>query len=293
MTDYHTVIAQAVEGLDQNTSRTRRALYERARAAQVTHLRAIHPPLSELAIAKERLSLETAIRKVEADTAGRSETGPRESRPDLALPHTAAASTSSERSERATLRNGPLAFAESETSQLTPPPGGRLRRWLTSKRSPGSSDPLNAKHHRDPTTTTAKEECGGSEGTTPTQPHAPEDGEALPSSSDTESGVGALGTARYETQHAPGRELSYDFDEDQEVHPLPLGSNTEHLKPLPPLRRHKLVKSVIALFILIGLAAIISWQWPHFSELYRSVAQLIKRAFRSGGAANRFAVEFS
>ena len=84
MTDYHTVIAQAVEGLDQNTSRTRRALYERARAAQVTHLRAIHPPLSESAIAKERLSLESAIRKVEADTAGRSETGPRESRPDPA-----------------------------------------------------------------------------------------------------------------------------------------------------------------------------------------------------------------
>ena len=221
MTDYHTVIAQAVEGLDQNTSRTRRALYERARAAQVTHLRAIHPPLSELAIAKERLSLETAIRKVEADTAGKSETGPRESRPDLALPHTAAASTNSERSERATLRNGPLAFAESETSQLTPPPGGRLRRWLTSKRSPGSSDALNAKHHRDPTTTTAKEERGGSEGTTPTQPYAPEGGEALPSSSDTESGVCALGMAHYETQHARGRELSYDFDEGQEVHPLP------------------------------------------------------------------------
>jgi len=156
MTDYHTVIARAVEGLDQNTSRTRRALYERARAAQVTHLRAIHPPLSESAIAKERFSLESAIRKVEADTAGRSETGPRES---IALPRTAAASTNSERSERATLRNGPLAFAKSETSQLTPPPGGRLRRWLTSKRSPGSGDALNAKHHCDPTTTTAKAEA--------------------------------------------------------------------------------------------------------------------------------------
>ena len=80
MTDYHTVIAQAVESLDQNTSRTRRALYERARTAQVTHLLAIHPPLSELAIAKERLSLEGAIREVEADTAGKSETGPRESK---------------------------------------------------------------------------------------------------------------------------------------------------------------------------------------------------------------------
>ena len=77
----------------------------------MTHLRAIHPPLSESAIAKERLSLESAIRKVEADTADKSETGPRKSRPDLALPHTAAASTNSERSERATLRNGPLAFS--------------------------------------------------------------------------------------------------------------------------------------------------------------------------------------
>ena len=200
MTDYHTVIAQAVEGLDQNTSRTRRALYERARTAQVTHLRAIHPPLSELAIAKERLSLESAIRKVEADTAGKSETGPRESKPDLALPHTAAASMNSERSERATLRNGPLAFAESETSQLTPPPGGRLRRWLTSKRSPGSSDALNAKHHLDPTTTTTKEERDGSEGTTLTQPYRRRTARPRLRRAHAESGAGDLGTANYETQ---------------------------------------------------------------------------------------------
>jgi hypothetical protein len=79
MTDYHTVIAQAVESLDPNTSRTRQVLYERARTALVTHLRAIHPPLSESAIAKERLSLESAIREVEADIA--SETEPRESKP--------------------------------------------------------------------------------------------------------------------------------------------------------------------------------------------------------------------
>ena len=44
---------------------------------------------------------------------------------------------------------------------------------------------------------------------------------------------------------------------------------------MAPLRRHKLVKSVVALLILVGLAAIISWQWPHFSELYRSVAQTV------------------
>ena len=58
-------------------------------------------PLSELAIAKERLSLESAIREIEADTAGKYEMGPRESKPDLVLPLTAAASMNSERSERA------------------------------------------------------------------------------------------------------------------------------------------------------------------------------------------------
>ena len=98
--------------------------------------------------------------------------------------------------------------------------------------------------------------------------------------------------AHYETQHARGRELSYDFDEGQEVHPLPPESNAEHLKPLPPLRRHKLVKSVVALFILIGLAAIISWQWPHFSELYRSVAQILVKE-HSGQAVPQTASQSS
>ena len=112
---------------------------------------------------------------------------------------------------------------------------------------------------------------------------------------DTESGVGDLGTANYETQQPRGRELSYDFDEDQEQsHPaaLPQAIKAEHLKPLAPLRRHKLVKSVVALLILIGLAAIISWQWPHFSELYRSVAQILVKE-QSGQAVPQTASQSS
>ena len=287
MTDYRTVIAQAVESLDQNASRTRRAVYERARAAQVTHLRAIHPPLSESAIAKERLSLESAIRKVEADTAGKSETGPRESKPDLALPHTAAASMNSERSERPKLRNGPLAFAESETSPLTRPPVVRLRRWLTSKRSQGSSNARNAKHHLDPTTTTAKAECDGSEGATPS--------ENSTSSRHAEAAAGDLGTAHYETQ-PQRRELTYDLNENQEqpnpAQSLSQAMKAEHLKPLAPLRRHKLIKLVVALSILGGLAGIISWQWPHFSELYWSIAQIAVKE-QSGQAVPQTASQSS
>ncbi|MDR3421103.1 MAG: hypothetical protein P4L80_07685, partial [Xanthobacteraceae bacterium] len=81
MTDYHPLITRAVEGLDKSTGEARRALYERARAALVTQLRAIQPPLSESDITRERLALEDAIRKVEAEAARKSRTEPRPAAP--------------------------------------------------------------------------------------------------------------------------------------------------------------------------------------------------------------------
>jgi hypothetical protein len=72
MTDYQPLIARAIEGLGKSTGEARRALYERARSALVTQLRAVEPALSESEITRERLSLEEAIRKVEADAARKS-----------------------------------------------------------------------------------------------------------------------------------------------------------------------------------------------------------------------------
>jgi hypothetical protein len=72
MTDYQPLIARAIEGLGKSTGEARRALYERARSALVTQLRSVEPPLSESEITRERLSLEEAIRKVEADAARKS-----------------------------------------------------------------------------------------------------------------------------------------------------------------------------------------------------------------------------
>ncbi|MGB6548478.1 MAG: hypothetical protein WBF24_06600, partial [Xanthobacteraceae bacterium] len=68
MADYHPLIARAVEGLENSTGEARRGLYERARAALVAQLRSIDPPLSEADITRERLALEDAIRKVEAES---------------------------------------------------------------------------------------------------------------------------------------------------------------------------------------------------------------------------------
>ena len=80
MTDYHPLIARAVEGLQKSTGEARRALYERARTALVTQLRSVDPPLSETEITKERLALEDAIRKVEGETARKARTELRETR---------------------------------------------------------------------------------------------------------------------------------------------------------------------------------------------------------------------
>ncbi|KQZ02034.1 hypothetical protein ASD45_15090 [Pseudolabrys sp. Root1462] len=69
MADYYPLIARAVAGLDKNTGENRRALYERARAALVNQLRGVDPPLDEADITRERLGLEEAIRRLEAEAA--------------------------------------------------------------------------------------------------------------------------------------------------------------------------------------------------------------------------------
>ncbi|MEA2982074.1 MAG: hypothetical protein QOF09_3897, partial [Alphaproteobacteria bacterium] len=69
MADYHPLIARAVAGLEKNTGENRRSLYERARVALVAQLRGVVPALDESEITRERLALEEAIRKVEAEAA--------------------------------------------------------------------------------------------------------------------------------------------------------------------------------------------------------------------------------
>lgn len=72
MADYQPLIQRAIAGLDKNTGEARRALYERARTALVAQLRGVKPPLQEAEITRERLALEEAIRKVEAESARRT-----------------------------------------------------------------------------------------------------------------------------------------------------------------------------------------------------------------------------
>jgi hypothetical protein len=73
MADYYQLITKAVAGLDPDApDESRRALYERARAALLAEMRTINPPFTEAEITRERLALEEAVRMVEGETSRRA-----------------------------------------------------------------------------------------------------------------------------------------------------------------------------------------------------------------------------
>jgi hypothetical protein len=83
MADYYPLIARAIAGLDPSApGESRRALYERARTALISQLRSVQPPLSEAEITRERLALEDAVRRVEADAVRRAASLPDAGRPE-------------------------------------------------------------------------------------------------------------------------------------------------------------------------------------------------------------------
>jgi hypothetical protein len=66
MADYYPLLTRALDALSDRSPPTRRAVYDRARAALMDQLRSLDPPLSEADIARERLALEDAVNRVEA-----------------------------------------------------------------------------------------------------------------------------------------------------------------------------------------------------------------------------------
>ncbi|WP_038363878.1 hypothetical protein [Bosea sp. UNC402CLCol] len=67
MADFYPILARAVAGLPDNSPEARRAIFDRARAALVAQLRGLDPPLSEAEIMRERLTLDEAVARIEAE----------------------------------------------------------------------------------------------------------------------------------------------------------------------------------------------------------------------------------
>ena len=67
MADYYPLLSRAISGLPTKTGEARGVVYERARKALLAQLRGAEPPLRDEDIARERGSLEDAIRRIEAE----------------------------------------------------------------------------------------------------------------------------------------------------------------------------------------------------------------------------------
>lgn len=76
MADFYPILARAVAGLPENTPEARRAIFDRARAALVAQLRGLDPPLSEAEIMRERLTLDEAVARIEAEHDGTAASQP-------------------------------------------------------------------------------------------------------------------------------------------------------------------------------------------------------------------------
>jgi hypothetical protein len=76
MADYYSLISNAIAALEKKSSQGRSAFYDRARVILADKLQKADPPLSEAIIEQERLALENAISKVEADVTRSEETSP-------------------------------------------------------------------------------------------------------------------------------------------------------------------------------------------------------------------------
>jgi hypothetical protein len=312
MTDYHPLIVRAVEGLDKSTGEARRALYERARTALVTQLRSVEPALSESEITKERLALEEAIRKVEAEAARKSRTEPRgEPRPS---PEGRAPAAPPPRRERTntnanspadkplrSAREGlkaeppratpdPHSAAEPETPRPAAPPTARERllsgrtTTLTEGGIKGFRNVVNEVHDLGAATAKAAQSARDTRdqyGAGSPQQFPAEDSPG-PSPRGRQSQFDAAWDSGNYDAHLRSLEPSYELEDEGPQMPQPTArpqppraAAEEEYESERPTRSYRgLIKPLVAVIVFLAVVAAIVWAWPKFAGLYQYVSHI-------------------
>jgi len=287
MTDYQPLIARAVEGLGKSTGEARRALYERARTALVTQLRSVEPTLSETEITKERLALEDAIRKVEANAARKSRAELRDTRPPPPPPRRERASPPADLGAARALAAEPAPSSEApDPAESEPPrPAAKLtaRERLLGARPPSpareginsfrsvvsevrdlgaasAKSAQSARDTRDSYGPASSQRLSSAEDVTESLPHGLEPLEA-----------DGLGLSHYEETRELDHEALFDGHGDHgALHP----AEERRKRQRPPADYRGLVKLLVVLIILAGVGVTVAWQWGNLTGLYHRVAQL-------------------
>ncbi len=291
MTDYHPLIARAVEGLDKSTGEARRTLYERARTALVAQLRAVEPALSESEITKERLALEDAIRKVEAEAARKSRMEPRPTAPprrERASPPADVARTEA-RPGGGTHAKSAADAGEADAPRQAHEPTAR-ERLLSARSSAPSQESM--KGFRD-----GANEARGRGGATAKATQFTRDMRdsfGLVSSHPLPSGEEVVGSSLHDgfqpqldteelisSPYSSRQKRSRELVEEQPIeHPgMPQSARqpphittppeATHEPPRPARSYRGLMKLLVVLILVGGAAATISWQWSSLTGLYQ------------------------
>jgi hypothetical protein len=250
MADYYPLIARAVGGLDKNTGDARRALYERARTALVNQLRGVEPALSESEITRERLALEEAIRKVEAESA-------RHSRADAPRPGAKSAGEEPPARPKAppTLPRAEIGNIPSTGEPMFDKPiigefpepaenrkTGRAR-WFGLPGLGGSETKANG------------------EGAAEAPADAPS---AKPAREPRPASV------RFEDRSREARPRDPIFDIRSARPQLPGDAEEEAVEEAPPRSYAGLGKLLVVLALVAALAGLLYWQWDTIGELYQA-----------------------
>jgi hypothetical protein len=242
MTDYHQLIARAVEGLDSSTGEVRRALYERARNALVAQLRSNQ--ISEADINKQRLALEKAIRKVEAEAARKSRSEPR-SDPRATAP--------------------PANPPPTDVPQTAVLPSARdlLLSARSSLRKQGKAA-QTARHAREAYEAEAPQYPPAQEPAAPSQRFEPH--------LDAED----VNSLDYDTRQERNFGPDYETEDEHSLlaqavrySPRSAAPEEEYERNRPPLARLPVV-----LIILAVVVATISWQWPAVTGFYQFLSHI-------------------
>ncbi len=309
MANYYPLIAKAVVGLEKNTGEARRMLYERARNALVTQLRSVTPALSESDITRERLALEEAIRKVEAEAARRARGGTPPARPPRvpdeappAKPADTARATPAGPAERGEAPSAteakpaeapreppgeaPPAEAKPEPEEPRPPPRPPLRSWLLGREAqppssregappPPPASRFTQRGEPPLIRETAKAESPPNRPLWPFRPSGPVETERGPEPETADDKPDALAFLRRRGE--PPVEEGRD---EEAVQPPSFptadeGSSERGWAAALGAIRSLLSSSgfpavVAAVVIVLGLSGLVYWQWPTISGLIAS-----------------------
>lgn len=290
MADYYPLIAKAITGLDRSTGEVRRAVYERARTALVAQLRNMTPPLSESEITRERLALEEAIRKVEAEAARRMRADPPKAEPapkpaPMPAPKPAESARTEEPPASGARRNGNDLGAAPARPSAEPPqrddPGrpGRNRLFersqLTDKGLKGFRDVVAEAETLGEKTAQTSKSARAAYASVPA--NVPDLDRAEPRvESESQRSPPRESPLRRPEPAAPQEPRQPPARQMQQLPPPPVGPG----RTKPPQSRKGMVAALLTVTIIVALAILAVWQRDRIAGVFGVVRSLTPQGQR-------------